>query len=77
MKEISWPDSNQASYNLQNLYAPYKTCPIDFGSEFGMGFLHATYRWDGVFDDPKDGEVSSIATVRELRAADKALLNLE
>jgi hypothetical protein len=77
LKEISWPDSNQASYNLQNLYAPYKTCPIDFGGEFGMGFLHATYRWDGVFDDPEDGEVSSIATVRELRAADKALLNLE
>ena len=42
-----------------------------------MGFLHATYRWDGVFDDPEDGDVSSIATVRELRAADKALLNLE
>ena len=50
---------------------------VYFGSEFGMGFLHATYRWDGVFDDPEDGEVSSIATVRELRAADKALLNLE
>ena len=77
LKEVDWPNTNQAAHSLQNLYAPYKTCPIDFGDEFGMGFLHATYQWDGIFDDPEDSTVSTIATVRELRASDKALLQLE
>ena len=77
LKQVAWPDSSQASYDLKFIYGPYKTCPIDFGSEFGMGFLYATYHWAGVFDDPEDSNVSTIATVRELRASDKALLKSE
>ena len=77
LKEVDWPNTNQASYNLQNLYAPYNVCPVDFGGEFGIGFLHATFSWGGVFEDPEDSNVSTIATVRELRASDKALLQIE
>ena len=77
LKEVAWPNTNQASYNLQSLYAPYNVCPVDFGGEFGIGFLHATFTWEGVFEDPEDSNVRTIATVRELRASDKALLKSE
>lgn len=77
LKKVDWPDTNQASYNLQNLYGPYNVCPVDFGGEFGIGFLHATFPWGGVFEDPEGSNVSTIATVRELRASDKVLLQVE
>lgn len=77
LKAIDWPSTNQASYSLQNLYAPYNICPVDFGGEFGVGFLYATFSWTGVLDDPEDGDVNSIATVRQLRASDQSLLETE
>jgi len=33
--------------------------------------------WGGVFEDPEDSSISTIATVRKLRATDKALLQIE
>ena len=74
LREIDWPGENQASYNLQSLHSPYKICPIDFGSEYGTGFLHGTFHWQQVLEDPEGSSSQTIATVRELRASDKALL---
>lgn len=76
LKKINWAGSNQASYNLNSLYAPWKVCPIDFGGDFGIGFLLGTYHWTGVFDDPSpsEGSTMSIGSVRQLRSSDKELL---
>ena len=69
---------NQASYALNKLYHPWTACPVDFGGEYGIGFIHGTVgAWADVFDDPDpdDGQGTSIATVREIRASDQSLLS--
>ena len=78
LRAIDWPEMNQASYALNKLYNPWTACPIDFGGEYGIGFIHGTVgAWADVFDDPdpEDGQGASIATVREIRASDQNLLS--
>ena len=74
LRKIDWPSENQASYNLQSLHSPYKIGPINFGGEYWTGFLQGTFHWQQVLEDPEGSSSQTIATVRELRASDKALL---